>query len=99
MSLTFPELPDWSFDADEVSAGVYRAFGHDCSGRTVEVSGLDPEALIQKCRQAAIELIAKTHPKADLSKRDKQMQRRNWSTLYWLTIRDVSTSLDMTVEF
>jgi hypothetical protein len=60
MPRTFPELPDWSFDSDEVSAGVYRAFGRDRSNRTVEVSGLDPEALIQKCRQAAIQLMAET---------------------------------------
>jgi len=27
MPREFPELPGWSFDAEEVSAGVYRAFG------------------------------------------------------------------------
>jgi hypothetical protein len=59
MPRSFPELPDWSFDADEVSAGVYRAFGRDRAGRNVEASGLDPEALIEKCRQAALEIMAK----------------------------------------
>jgi hypothetical protein len=54
----FPELPDWSFDIDEVSAGVYRAFGRDRHGRNVEACGLDPDALIGKCRQAAHELMA-----------------------------------------
>ena len=58
MPRTFPELPDWSFDADEVSVGVYRAFGRDRDGRNVEASGLDPEALIEKCRQAALEIMA-----------------------------------------
>jgi len=33
MPHNFPELPDWSFNADEVSAGVYRAFGRDHLGR------------------------------------------------------------------
>jgi hypothetical protein len=60
MPRTFPELSNWCFDADEVCAGVHRAFGRDSSGRTVEVSGLDPEAVIQKCRQAATELTAET---------------------------------------
>jgi hypothetical protein len=63
MPRTFPELPDWSFDADEVSVGVYAAFGRYRNGRTVEVSGLDPEMLIQKCRQAAIELMAQANRK------------------------------------
>lgn len=58
MPRTFPELPDWSFDADEVSAGVYCASGRDRTGRNVEASGLDPEALIEKCRQAALEIMA-----------------------------------------
>jgi hypothetical protein len=38
----FPDLPDWSFDADEVSAGIYRAFGRDRTGRNVEASGPEP---------------------------------------------------------
>ena len=58
MPRSFPDLPDWSFDADEISPGVYRAFGHDCAGRNVEACGLDPEALIEKCRQAALEMRA-----------------------------------------
>jgi hypothetical protein len=57
MTRTFPDLPDWSFDADELSAGVYRVFGHDSAGRNVEATGLEPEALIQKCRQAAIQMM------------------------------------------
>jgi hypothetical protein len=61
MPRTFPELPDWFFEADEVSPGVYRAFGRDRAGRNVEASGLDPEALIQKCRQAAFEIMAQRH--------------------------------------
>lgn len=55
----FSELPTWSFDADEVSAGVYRASGHDYAGQKVEATGTDPDALIEKCRQAALELMAK----------------------------------------
>jgi hypothetical protein len=58
MTDTFPELPEWSFDADEVSPGVYRAFGCDRAGRNVEAFGPHPEALIQKCRQAAFEIMA-----------------------------------------
>jgi hypothetical protein len=57
MPREFPELPGWSFDADEVSAGVYRAFGRDRAGRNVEATGLDPDALIEKCKQAALKMM------------------------------------------
>jgi hypothetical protein len=58
MTRTFPDLPDWSFDADEVSAGVYRAFGRGRAGRNVEATGIDPETLIEKCRRAALQMMA-----------------------------------------
>ena len=64
----FPDLPDWSFDADEVSAGVYRAFGRDRTGRNVEASGLDPEALSEKCRPAALEILAESRKPSDSSR-------------------------------
>jgi len=67
MPRTFPELPNWSFDADEVSAGVYRAFGRDRAGRNVEATGLDPDALIEKCRQAALQIMADTQNSSGLS--------------------------------
>jgi hypothetical protein len=68
MARTFPDLPDWSFDADEISPGVYRAFGSDQTGRNVEASGLDPEALIEKCRQAALEIMAESREPTDTSR-------------------------------
>jgi hypothetical protein len=71
MPRTFSELPDWSFDADEVSAGVYRAFGRDSLGRNVEATGIDADALIEKCRRAALEMMAGTQ-KSSGSTGDKQ---------------------------
>ena len=69
MPRIFPELPEWSFDADEVSPGVYRAFGRDRAGRNVEASGLDPEVLIQKCRHAALEIMAERQKPDDAALR------------------------------
>jgi len=60
MPREFAELPGWSFDAEEVSAGVYRAFGRDRSGRNVEACGLDPDDLIEECRRAALQIMANT---------------------------------------
>lgn len=65
MPRTFPELPGWSFDADEVSAGVYRASGRDRAGRNVQATGADPDALIEKCRLAALEMMAGARKSTD----------------------------------
>jgi len=58
MPIQFPELPGWSFNADEVSIGVYRAFGQDLAGHRVETTGLDPITLIDQCKHAALRMMA-----------------------------------------
>lgn len=50
---TFPELPDWTFDLDEIWAGVYRFRGVDEAGRSVEATGTDPDALVDAGRKSA----------------------------------------------
>jgi hypothetical protein len=66
MARRFPDLPDCSFDAEEVSAGVYRAFGRDrIIGRKVEAFGVDPDALNEKCRRAALEIMSKSSKPTD----------------------------------
>jgi len=56
-AITFPDLPGWTFDVDEVSAGVYRAVGVDESGRSVQATGTDPDRLLDECRSAAIDVL------------------------------------------
>lgn len=51
------ELPGWIFDADEVSAGVYSAFGRDRDGHYVQAKGFDPDVLIEECRQSAKDIM------------------------------------------
>lgn len=41
MKKIFPELPDWTFELDEVSANVYEVLGSDRSGHKVATSGKD----------------------------------------------------------
>lgn len=53
----FRELSGWSFDVEEVSAGVYRAVGRDRSGRSVELKGTDPDVLLVHCKRAAKECM------------------------------------------
>jgi hypothetical protein len=67
MTRSFLEPPCWSFEAHEVSTGVYRAFGRDRAGRNVEAFGVDPEALIEKCHEAALEIMAESRKPNDFS--------------------------------
>jgi len=50
----FPELPDWEFRMEEVSAGVYEVKGSDSHGRRVSAIGTDLDELIARCRREAV---------------------------------------------
>jgi hypothetical protein len=64
MKQAFDDLPDWSFEIEEQSAGVYVATGKDKAGRSVVVTGVDPEHLLQQCKTDAIKLamVARIQP-------------------------------------
>ena len=53
---SFSDLPDWRFEIDEVSAGVFRVKGVEAAGRSVEASGTDPDAVLADCKKAAAEM-------------------------------------------
>ena len=57
MAIRFDELPGWEFNAEEVSFGVYKAFGVDRQGRNVEAKGTDPDEMIEKCRRYALDIM------------------------------------------
>lgn len=57
MSTKSVELDDWSFTANETSAGVYTAIGRDKAGRRVEMTGTDPDVLIARCKEAALQMM------------------------------------------
>ncbi|GAA0638088.1 hypothetical protein GCM10009547_48100 [Sporichthya brevicatena] len=62
--LNVPELPEWTFGADEESAGVYRVEAvHSPSGLSVEARGTDLEVLIDRCKVDAVELLARAKEK------------------------------------
>ena len=54
------ELPGWFFEVNEVSAGVYQVRGTDRTGRSIEVTGTDVDALLMECKKAAIDLESST---------------------------------------
>lgn len=56
---TFKELPGWIFDLDEISAGVYRVHGVDEGGRSVDMTGTDPDALMNESKDSALKMSNK----------------------------------------
>jgi len=53
MKKTFPSLRDWTFDVDEVSAGVYEVIGRNRLGQAVSAKGTDPDKLLDECKESA----------------------------------------------
>jgi hypothetical protein len=55
MKTAFPDLPNWTFETEEVSAGVYEITGSDTAGHRVSAKGteLELERLIEQCKKEA----------------------------------------------
>ena len=62
MKRTFLDLPGWSFDIDEVSAGVYQVIATDEEGRRITKIGIEPEMLIAECRSEAVNIHRNSSP-------------------------------------
>jgi hypothetical protein len=56
MTKTYPDLPEWTFEADEVSAGVYEVVGRDRHGNVVSSKGTNLDDLYRDCREKAQKL-------------------------------------------
>jgi hypothetical protein len=54
---TYPDLPNWVFEIDEVSAGVYEVIATDNAGHEVSDKGIDVAAIIETCRKQAKEFV------------------------------------------
>ena len=50
------DLPDWSFEIDEVSMGIYQIRGKHTLGWTIEITGTSERDLISNARKAAQEV-------------------------------------------
>ena len=62
MRKVFSELPNWEFDLDEVSAGVYEVIGRSKSGLSVKSKGIDVDTVTNECRIEASRLEPKSRP-------------------------------------
>jgi len=64
------ELPGWTFEVDEASAGVFEVVGLHTSGRSLRLVGTDPASLVD-------ERVARSLASASKSER---RQEGGWST-------------------
>ncbi len=60
MKRHFTELPDWEFDIQEVSAGVYEVIGKSKFGPNVSAQGFDADALMNQCKKYAMSFSCKS---------------------------------------
>ncbi len=59
MKRIYPDLPDWAFNIEEISAGVYEATATDKFGHSVRMKGTDYDQLVSECRKAAGDMAAR----------------------------------------
>jgi hypothetical protein len=53
MERKIAKFPNWTFNLDEISAGVYKLNGRNDLGCTVELTGIDPDKLIAEATSSA----------------------------------------------
>ena len=53
MRVRIDTLPDWTFEIDEVSAGLYELHGAHLSGASINLTGADPDKLIETAKDGA----------------------------------------------
>lgn len=59
MPRKFPELPDWTFEVEERSAGVYEVTATESHGHRVRMIGTDVEAMVSECREIAARMAVR----------------------------------------
>ena len=64
MQKNFQDLPNWTFWVDEISVGIYNVKGKNkVFGSNLDLTGEDPEELLQQARSAAAEMDRQTSRK------------------------------------
>lgn len=48
-----PRVPNWHFEVEEVSAGVYQVAGNASIGESFDIRGVDLDVLIEEARITA----------------------------------------------
>jgi hypothetical protein len=54
-------IPSWQFEIEEVSVGVYRLRGTHSSAASIDLTGSDPESLVETGKQRALSIEKELH--------------------------------------
>ncbi len=69
MSLEFKELEYWRFDILEVSANIFKVMGKDKWHHSIELTGTDPDKLLDDCKKYASDIILSRNRPSSPSKK------------------------------
>jgi hypothetical protein len=53
MKQRIDKLPNWTFDVEEISMGVYRMLAEHRWGSRIDLTGIDPDALLKEAVASA----------------------------------------------
>jgi hypothetical protein len=53
MKIRIDTVPDWTFEIDEISAGVYELHGTHLSGASINLTGANLDNLIENAKEEA----------------------------------------------
>lgn len=62
MNIEFKELRCWHFDIIEVSANIFKVTGKDQFHHSIELTGTEPDKLLDECKKYAHDIILSSHP-------------------------------------
>lgn len=83
----FLDAPGWEFDIAEVSANIFVVRGEDNQGRSVELTGTDPDILIKEAHDAARKIIDEnSNSQLHIDEKSVNEQVLKWASKYNLTL-------------
>jgi hypothetical protein len=66
-------IPNWTFEVQETSTGMYRVIAKNSSGCTIDLSGGDPDELVVQAKEVA----------RDMEEQLREAQRTGRSRTRW----------------
>lgn len=64
MDVNIENLPNWTFQIDETSAGVYKLIARHALGCSIELTGADPDRILDEAKRSANEIEDQLRRKA-----------------------------------
>jgi len=76
MSIEYPEQ-GWSFDIIEISANIFKVTGKDKQNHIIELTGTEPDELLEKCKKYATDIISSKNIKSTVGEHGVEDKENN----------------------